>query len=424
MRISFGKTTRVGLLLCACSFLLTATVAAQVIAVTGTGDPTFDIPAVQAAVDQGGNIVLTGHFSFDASPTKPGGETYNRTITVTKIVAIWGALDANGERPSIQGGFVPFFVKTPGQPFAIYGLHFVRPKGVAVWVFAASGLVIANCRIEGVEASAEYDTYTGGTATLSNGIFVGADPTPTSATHPGAPGNFGGTFSVINNDIDVGGTAGDHTLGIVVFGVGKTPEQEVDLYVSGNTIRNITRRAIDVNAVGGPVHIERNRIVSGAIASPAGLTPDAINLVDCVSALIAHNTISAEWATGQGILVQGNTSEAGAIVVDNDLTMPAPDGTTFGSISAGVMIAGFAQGNGVLNNRLHGRARAALVVAVKGNGIPANNTFVSNDLSGFQSALADVYVDTGVTSTVIVGQIMKIEDHGTGTIAVPMPGAK
>jgi len=42
-------------------------VAAQAITVVGTGDSTVDIPAVQAAVDQGGQIVLVGRFSFDAA---------------------------------------------------------------------------------------------------------------------------------------------------------------------------------------------------------------------------------------------------------------------------------------------------------------------------------------------------------------------
>jgi hypothetical protein len=38
--------------------------AAQSVMVIGTGDPNVDVPAVQAAVDQGGRVVLKGHFSF------------------------------------------------------------------------------------------------------------------------------------------------------------------------------------------------------------------------------------------------------------------------------------------------------------------------------------------------------------------------
>ena len=44
------------------------TVAAQDVTVVGTGDPRVDVPAVQAAVDQGGRVILNGHFSFDAPP--------------------------------------------------------------------------------------------------------------------------------------------------------------------------------------------------------------------------------------------------------------------------------------------------------------------------------------------------------------------
>jgi hypothetical protein len=84
------------------------------------------------------------------------------------------------------------------------------------------------------------------------------------------------------------------------------------------------------------------------------------------------------------------------------------------------MITGFAQSNGVLNNRIRGRARAALVVADKGSGTPGSNTFVSNDLTGFQSSLADLFVDAGVTNTVMVGPKATLLDKGVGTVVVPM----
>jgi hypothetical protein len=35
---------------------------AQAIAVTGTGNPNVDVPAVQVAVNLGGDVVLSGHF--------------------------------------------------------------------------------------------------------------------------------------------------------------------------------------------------------------------------------------------------------------------------------------------------------------------------------------------------------------------------
>src|SRR6516164_10231020 len=59
---------------------LSASAAAQTV-VVGTGNPDIDVPAVQAAVDQGGDVVLKGHFSFDRSPTiptNPAGEPPQR----------------------------------------------------------------------------------------------------------------------------------------------------------------------------------------------------------------------------------------------------------------------------------------------------------------------------------------------------------
>ena len=89
--------------------------------------------------------------------------------------------------------------------------------------------------------------------------------------------------------------------------------------------------------------------------------------------------------------------------------------------SAAIEIGGFAQNNAVLNNRVRGRARAALALVGQNGGTPGNNTFVSNDLTGFQSSLADVFVDAGVTNTVVIGRRASVEDRGSGTRVVPVP---
>jgi len=54
---------------------------AQPVMVVGTGDPDVDVPAVQAAVDQGGHLVLMRHFSFDRPPTAPAGAAFSRMVT-------------------------------------------------------------------------------------------------------------------------------------------------------------------------------------------------------------------------------------------------------------------------------------------------------------------------------------------------------
>jgi hypothetical protein len=50
---------------------LAASALAEATVVTGTGNPAVDVPAVQAAVNLGGDVVLSGHFSFDTPPTIP-----------------------------------------------------------------------------------------------------------------------------------------------------------------------------------------------------------------------------------------------------------------------------------------------------------------------------------------------------------------
>jgi hypothetical protein len=105
------------------------TVAAQAITVVGTGDPRVDIPAVQAAVDQGGRVVLMGHFSFDMSPTTPAGATYSRIVTVARAIVISGKPDEQGEMPAIEGGAWTIPSRRSGRPRHDSRIAFCRPDG-------------------------------------------------------------------------------------------------------------------------------------------------------------------------------------------------------------------------------------------------------------------------------------------------------
>ena len=106
--------------------------------------------------------------------------------------------------------------------------------------------------------------------------------------------------------------------------------------------------------------------------------------------------------------------------------MSAPEGTVFGITSAAIEIRGAGDGNMVLNNRIRGRANFALSVisstpgSADFTGVPQNTTFLMNDLTGFTSAQADVFVDAGATNTFAVGTQSTVEDHGVGTVIVPV----
>jgi len=54
-----------------------------------------------------------------------------------------------------------------------------------------------------------------------------------------------------------------------LFSVGRSPDKEVDVYVSGNNIRNVTESAINFRYIGGRAHAERNLLMRGAVTGGA-----------------------------------------------------------------------------------------------------------------------------------------------------------
>ncbi len=332
-------------------------------------------------------------------------------VLVSKEVAISGARDDQGEMTSIEGGINPFYVEAPGAFVTIQGLHFMHTRAVAIRVVAASGLLIASNRIEGVSRD----------AANAAAIAVHTSPSPPTPNSPGQPENISGTVLIVNNDIDMQGTPGVNFLAIIAFAMGKSPDKEVDLYISGNNIRKSTERPINVYNVGGRAYIERNVITTGIAVGSVAPSPDVIHIQGYGSYLIAHNSIDCAWAQGAGIRLQTQNTEwpvSHAIIVDNDVTMSAPEGTVFEATSAVIEVRGAGEGNIVLNNRIRGRANFALSVVAQ-NGAPQNTTFIMNDLRGFTSAQADLFVDAGGTNKIAVGRQNTVEDHGSGTVIVP-----
>jgi hypothetical protein len=380
--------------------------------VSGTDNPDVDVPAVQAAVDQGGEVILKGHFSFDKPPTIPTVAGFPpATILVSRAVAISGA---RGTR--IEGGTIPFYVDASGASVTLQRLRFVRPTNSAILVYAVSGLTIASCKVDGIvplpglPSSAMWIATTGGI------------PNPTD---PGHPENVSGRLLIANNDIDAaGGTAVDNVLGITMFSVGQSPDREVDIHVSGNDIKNVTEPAINFRRVGGRARVEGNVITTGPISSQRAPRPEAIRAVNIGSYVIAHNVIHSQWpdpdAIGIGVFSQfAAWPIESAVVVGNEVTMLPADGTVFGTLNAGIDIRGFARDNVVSDNTIRGRARAAVAVDVFQGGIPANNAFDLNRFDDFEPSHADMFIDTGVTDTLILGQRGTVEDHGINSVILP-----
>ena len=229
---------------------------------------------------------------------------------------------------------------------------------------------------------------------------------------------------VSDNEIDVsGGTSTDTTLGIVIFSVGQTPDNEADIYVVGNKISNTTQTAINLRRIGGRAYLEGNEIVTGPGVG-ATSPPEVIRAVNTGSYVIAHNTIQCEWpdpqAVGIGVFSQiASWPMEQAVVADNSVTMSPPPDVPFTGLSAGIDVRGFANGNLVTNNRIRGRARAALALDFFKSGGPVNNTLIHNDVNGFVPLIADVVIGLGVVDTLLLGPLGTIQDDGTNTAILP-----
>jgi hypothetical protein len=343
-------------------------------------------------------------------------------ILVSKEVTISG--DGNSALTTIRGGIIPFLIEAPGSHVTFQKLRFVRPKRAAIAVSTAGGLAITECEFATVEPLRYPASQGANASSIAVAIFLGTVGNPPTPDRPGRPENIYGNVLIANNDIDVGGTADDNTLGVTIFSIGKSPNHDVDICVCGNNIRNVTERAINLYQIGGRARIERNVITTGSIMGAAGgVAPDAIHAVGSGSYLIAHNSINTGWSSGAGIRVQGQGwMIQNAIVVDNDVVMSPPDISGFGANSTGIELRGFARGNIVLKNRIRGRARAALAVLAGPGaavGLPSNNTIAINDHQEFSASLANVLVGAGASNTlVVVSEKRLVEDHGIGTSIV------
>jgi hypothetical protein len=392
------------------------------VVVAGTGHPEVDVPAVQAAVDRGGAVILTGHFSFDAPATRPvapalasaaGGYAPTAEVLIAKGVSITGSEGDDGGMTTIDGGTIPFYVDAAGQRVTIRGLRFVRPTSNAILVYAVHGVAITGLRIEGVV------TFAG----AAEGIGINTSGGPPNLVNPGHPENVSGPIFVTRNDIDIGGTAHDATLGISVISVG-TSGADVDAHVFGNSIKNTTAPAIDFRRIGGRAEIVQNMITTGLIAGRTP-RPQAIRAANTGSYLIAHNYIDCQWATPDaeaiGVFSQVATWPVeGADVRDNQVYMSAPASTVFTDFSAGVGVYGYALNNMVRHNTIRGAARAGLAIPVfplrpQAPAAPRDNAFISNRFVHFTPSVADFFIGAHAIGTRIVG-LGSVDDQGTATI--------
>jgi len=384
------------LLLLATFLGMTAVATAQV-QVNGTGNPGIDIPAVQAAVNAGGTVILNGSFSF----TGPGTGSPLRTITISNSVHISGVVDKQGAMTTIANGQIPFLVAAPGADVTIDGLQFENSAASAIRIEAAQNVRVSGCEFHGIVP----------VPTVVSGATV-----PLATAISGSVGPFG-SVSIVGNDIDVGGTAVDSTNGMILFG----PMNSLE--VSDNNIRNTTAHGIDLRNIIGEAGVERNEVSTGLVGrgGEPGRFVDAIRCVGLGIYVVEHNSFDTGFENAAGIRLAGTT---GASVHANDITMSVPYTATPGAQSAAIQVQGSADDNEILQNQVRGQARVAFSVIHSdfaldkgtGTGDPVDTIFVGNNHQGLDATLVDLEIGIGATNTQILGGSGTISDLGTGTV--------
>jgi hypothetical protein len=222
-----------------------------------------------------------------------------------------------------------------------------------------------------------------------SGIYVATLLGLPSRQRTGKPANISGKLAILNNQIGFS-EAAEQSIGIMIVSVG-VPEKPVDVDITGNTIRNITQKGINVRQIGGRARIERNIVSTSAVYS--GLDFSVVAGIHCAcsgSYLIAHNLVNVADPNGAGIQIKGcavGGATEHASITDNDVFMSAAEGAVLGVASAGIEIKGLARGTVVQRNRIRGRARASLLISRDNAGSPTGNTVDQNDQENFSSPL-------------------------------------
>lgn len=353
---------------------------AQVLVVYPTGTFPTDVENVRSALGAGGTVVLKATdvsgtpTAFDFGPPVPGGGS----VVMRREVTVVGE-SVGEDMTTIRGGFFPLRgIGAPGR-IVVRDIHFDGPGGNAFnFIFSDSAEFSSN-KITGVVG----DVFPDG---VSEGIGVFGF-------------RYSGEFVITDNVID--GFDADAADGIVLFEGSRAR-------IVGNEINGSHTLGIGIISPSGPVGIEDNLVVPGP-GDPSfdpgngifGINPHAGGTFN-----ISGNRVDAENPNADGIAVGGfSRPVVGAVIENNQVLM---HNSLFGAIS----LYGNVTDTYVGQNRATGSGAFALPAFTLGL-LQRSNTFVGNNITGFESDIADVFLDINTEDTVLAGFGGSVIDRGT-----------
>ena len=361
-----------------------------------TGTFPLDEHNVQAAINQGGTVVLKATntvgqpTAFNFGPPDP---FVNGGVNINTDVNIQGE-QVGPSVTTIRGGFNPILGAAPVRS-TIQGILFDGPLDAPIALFRSAGASIVGNHIRNI---VPLPLFFG---TEIEGIFVSGFDDPLHA--------ITGKITVSNNLIEISG--GDFVNGM------QFDEVAADIDVNGNTVQFISSDGV-VQTLGilvfrsaGKVNVSNNFVTMGpgnADTFPAGIF---VGGHPGARYSISHNTVVTNHPNADGIDVVGlspDTSTLGANVQGNSVTMQSTIPT-----SGGVVFAGGVSNSSMVANQIAGTQGDSLQVLGFGSDLPADsNQVLGNKISQASPSDADVFLGPDSSNTLVAGQCVSFVDLG------------
>lgn len=390
--------------------------------VTGTGKPVQDVANVQAAVNEGGLVMLRGRFDFGL----------DGRVKITKNVRVQGEADQAGEaKTTVTGGFWTFYAPLPvkgappadkGPIVSIRNIRFDGAKGTPLHFPHVGGLDVRGCTVTDVIPQQVDITWSGGdTIPFQAGIVVG-----NRIDHPKGPLKRAvtGTVRIEDNRFLMENNKPDSTAG---YGVLADWTWGAEITIARNTIHRPSRNGIEVldNVLSdkgkGVINISDNRITTDdeGIEWPHKYGPNGI-----VAGWYFDTSGGADFSRNNRIAITGNRIEGrgdnstGILLYANDMVVTCNDVIMGGGTASRGIVQTGSRGF-FANNRVRGEARYALYCypfeALKATA----NTFAWTDVNDFTGIKGQALL--GGTLNVLVGKVPSVIDKGKGNRLVEVP---
>lgn len=381
------------------------------ITIVGQNNPAVDVPAVQAALDQGNMVRLNGTFNFGSTGS----------VFITKDVDILGE-----KGTMVRGGRLTFNAKipdqlppvNPGPKVTIRDIHFDGATFAPIHLGYVRGAVVQGnkiTRVMTVNYTPAMDTNTG--------VIVGPRVLrPTSYV----PGLATGTIIIKDNEIDVTPANLLKTMGWGVFvawttganlivihnaisGAGRAAVGSLDNYLgpdgTGKTLIAYNQITTPTEGFYYPTKCAPNGIMAGWYFDMSGTLDAAKN----APVEVSHNKITTNGKWSNGIIVSHN----GAVVNSNDVKLiggQLPDSRGIASMCPNVRAVG---------NRVSGTAAIGFYFFAWSPCTSSNGYYVDNHLKDFAGLSADLHFVAGANNNIWIGPYQSILDKGTGNQFYP-----